>query len=62
MFDLGRDKMRIVVAAFKEYAFQREIVGFTTAAREYDLIRSASEQVRHLYTGGLDQCPLDGLP
>ena len=58
------------IAARKEQAFEREIVGFAAAAREDDLIGGTTEECRDLRRApskaalplALAQWPLDGLP
>ena len=44
VFDRGGDDMRRLAAAGQEHPFEREIVGFAAAAREYDLVGFATQE------------------
>ncbi len=44
VLDRGGDDMRRLAAAGEEHPFEREIVGFAAAAREHDLVGSATQE------------------
>src|SRR6266852_845105 len=48
VFDLSGNDVAAPPTAGKEHTFQRVIIGFASAAGEYDLVRAAAQQRRHL--------------
>ncbi|MEX2122955.1 MAG: hypothetical protein WD795_03610 [Woeseia sp.] len=57
MLDDRGHEMPAFPIAREERTLQREVVGFAAAAREYDLLRCASEQTSHLTARGVHHVP-----